>query len=277
MMESSLWVLKVILSRFPDSEREQLERFLSTKEKEELQSVEKPEVDIEIEETPLLDRLHWSWLLPEMQNLSQKEQKLFLGAFPHATRENLCRELNITSIPKDTNKIVKEFVQHSILQHLATEKLLPVYCLPPNPISDLLKLDKQKFVSLIDTLALSDLAAELKQIVETKILKKIYSFFSVEEMKYLKKAAANFSQQSRLDLKKWDGTEKSLRNLLHKRGLAKLAVALHSQHPDFIWYVCHQLDIGRGSAVEKIAAQTFPPMQKDDAIHQIQEIIKGLA
>jgi hypothetical protein len=253
MIQSSEWVLKAILNRYPAASREALERFLPRAERERLDAMPSTTLETDVEEPPLLERVHWSWLLPMLESQSPQEQKLFLNVLPLYAQENICRELS---------KPFQEFAAEKFSESLTGEEveLLPVYFLPASPLSPLLRLDKQKLVQLIDALSFNDLALELRQIVETKILKKIYSFLSEEEKKSLKKAATHEKGTpfSRLPLEKWNGTEKSLRLLLHRRGLARLGAALSIQHPDFIWYVCHQLDIGRGKTLEKLSLSQPP-------------------
>ena len=45
---------------------------------------------------------------------------------------------------------------------------------------------------------------------------------------------------------------------MHKKGLKRLAFSISNEHPDFIWYVCHHLDIGRGNALYKYCAKKAP-------------------
>jgi hypothetical protein len=278
-MTNSEWVLKAILNRYPAVSRESLERFLPKTEKARLDAMPSTNLETDVEEPPLLERVHWSWLLPMLESLSLRDQKLLLSALPSHTKENLCRELKIKTLPKEElSKSFQEFAAQTLTDSLTGEpvELLPVYFLPPTPLSRLLHLDKQKLVQLIDSLALNDLAWELRQIVETKILKKIYSFLSEEEKKSLKKAASIQKPfaVSRLPLEKWNGTEKSFRLLLHKRGLARLGAALSTQHRDFIWYVCHQLDIGRGKALEKLSKSESAKGTSLMIIHQIEELLQ---
>ncbi len=282
MMNSNEWVLKTILNRYPAPYQKSLELFLPQDERIRLEAMPSSGVDTDIEEQPLLKRVHWSWLLPILKTLTLQEQKLFLNALPSQSKEHLHHELNIKMLPREPlARIVQEFVMQTLEERLIGEslQLLPVYFLPPSPLTPLLHLNKQQFVQLIDFLSLNDLATELMQIVETKILKKIYSFLSEEEKKFLKKAAHIKQPFSlpRLPLKKWDGTEKSFRHLLHRRGLARLGIALTAEHPDFIWYICRQLDIGRGRALEKfskseLARGTSPPIA-----HQIEKLLKEIA
>ena len=146
-------------------------------------------------------------------------------------------------------------------------------CLPSAPLNSLLYLSKKELIALIDDLAMYDLAAELRQIVETKILKKIYSLLSEEQKKLLKMAVAQRETISfpRLGLDRWDRTEESLRYLLHRRGLVRLGAALSGQDPDLIWYLCHRLDIGRGSALFKFCENKNIPGFTDIVLGQIEE------
>jgi len=279
MMQANEWVLKSILNRYPAEGRKALQRFLPESERLRLGAMPSTQVETDVEEPPLLERVHWSWLLPLLENQPLRDQKLFLSALPPFAREHLSRELKIRTAPaEELNKIVEEFAIQTLTESLTgeTNQLLPVYLLPPTPIAALLKLDKQELVELIDALSLIDLAVELRQIVETKILKKIYSFLSEEEKKSLKKAAAlkQTKPAARLPLEKWDGSEKSFRTMLHKRGLARLAAALSCQYPDFTWYICHQLDIGRGTALAKLSASEVAKGTCQPIVHQIEEILK---
>jgi len=111
---------------------------------------------------------------------------------------------------------------------------------------------------LVDLLSLQDLAAELRHTVETKTLKKIYSFLTKEEQKRLKEISSqkDLLHAARLSLGRWDGTEESLRLKLHKRGLARLGIALSGLDPQFVWYLCHQFDIGRAALIKMAIKQT---------------------
>lgn len=277
-MNSSEWVLKAILNRYPAATKE-IERFLPKAEKERLDAMPSFSPATDVEELPLLDRVHWSWLLPTLEPLTARDQKLFISALPPHAKENLCRELHIKMPPaEELGRTVREFAVQTLEVSLTGEpaEILPVYFLPPTQLKPLLDLDKKQLVELIDSLSLIDLAVELRQIVETKILKKIYSFLSEEEKKSLKKVA-HVKQPftvSRLPLDKWDGEEKSFRLLLHKRGLARFSAALSTQHPDFIWYICHQLDIGRGRALAKLSESEAAKLASIPIIHQIEEMLR---
>lgn len=286
MIDSTEWVLKAILSRLPDSEREALEKHLSEERIAKLSQMPSlANLELDTTEPPLIDRVHWSWLLPFLKTVPAKEQKLYLSALPYSFQENLIRELGVRMSAKETlTPVAKEYLLKLLIEDLtgSPNRLLPVYFLPSSPLTPLLHLHKADAIRLVDFLSLYDLAAELRQIVETKILKKIYSFLSEEEKRFLKKEASRLKEAQspiRLGLEKWDGNEKSFRHLLHKRGLARLSAALIGQHPDFIWYVCHQFDIGRGNALQKFleAEKEAGEKASEPFVKQIEDVLREIA
>ena len=156
------------------------------------------------------------------------------------------------------------------------DRLLPVDYLPPSPLNKHSEPSKAQLINLIDLLAMHDLAVEIRQIVETKILKKIYSFLSEEQRRFLKLTAARHevSPPPKIGLDRWDGNEESLRHLLHKKGLARLGSALSGQDPSLAWYVCHLLDIGRGSALFKLCEREGSASAVDTAVRQVEELLE---
>jgi hypothetical protein len=271
-------VLKAFLSRCPAKKRKALEQFLSPKIQQKIETIpsfpQKEEAAREIS----LEDIHWSWFIPTLKTYSVREQKLFLSALSPDMCEHLARELELASIPKeDLKDRGAVFLKQTLLSHLIghQNRLLPPEYLPISPLKPLLSLTKKQLVRLIDFLSLYDLAAELRQIVETKILKKIYSLLSEEQKKFLKIAMVHKEPFSlpRLKFDKWDGSEDTFHLLLHKRGLARLGAALSTQDPDLAWYVCHQLDIGRGNALFKLCAQEMAPDVADEIVRQIEELL----
>jgi hypothetical protein len=271
-------VLKAFLSRCPPDKKERLESFLSQNIKQKLEAIPSFPKEKEMEKGISLDQIHWSWFIPTLKSYSIKEQKLFLSALTSQVRENLAQELGFASAPKEE---LREFGISFLRQTLLTSlighrsRILPPDYLPESPLKPLLRLSKKKLIRLIDFLSLYDLAAELRQIVETKILKKIYSLLSEEQKRFLKMAMAHKEPYPlpRLKLEQWDGSEDSLHLLLHKRGLARLGAALSTEDPDLAWYVCHQLDIGRGNALFKLCAREAALDISDGIIRQVEELL----
>ncbi len=75
-----------------------------------------------------------------------------------------------------------------------------------------------------------------------------------------------------MGLDKWEGSREAFRHLLHRRGLARLGAALSGQDPDLVWYVCHQLDIGRGNTLFKLCLKESLPGISELIARQIEEL-----
>jgi hypothetical protein len=273
-------VLKAFLSRCEPEKKRALEKFLPESVREKLDSL--PEMPEEVKPDKflhgqILENVHWSWFLPTLKMYPETEQKLFLSALSPYAAKNLAKALTLSLNGTDMSEVGRAFLRKTLLDSLLGPKdqLLPRDYLPPSQVHKLLNLSKKELTRLIDFLSLHDLAAELRQIVETKILKKIYSLLTEEERKFLKTAMAHKDPFTlgRLGLDRWDGSEESLRTLLHKRGLARFGAALSGQNPDFIWYICHQLDIGRGNALHKLCAKESIHGITDAILRQVEELL----
>lgn len=257
-----------------------LEKFLPESERRELEELPPFTEEVRPDRFTngnVLEKVHWSWFLPTLKAYPETEQKLFLSAVDSYAAKNLARALILSSNGQEMSEIGRLFIRKILLDSLLGphDRLLPKEYLPPSPLKGLLNLSKKELTRLIDLLSLHDLAAELRQIVETKILKKIYSLLSEEERKFLKLAMAHKDPFAlgKLGMDRWDGSEESLRTLLHKRGLARFGAGLSGQDPDFIWYICHQLDIGRGTALHKLCAKEPIHGVTDAIIRQIEELL----
>ncbi len=279
MRKASEIVLKAFLSRCPPERKGALENLLPSEERHRLDRIPTPPEPLPdgFNSDNLLEKVHWSWYLPTLKTYPQEEQKLFLSSLDHHATKNLARALVLSPTAEPVSDVARAFLRHHLISSLRepNNPLLPIDYLPTTPLKPLLALSKREFIRVIDFLALHDLAAELRQIVETKILKKIYSFLSEEERKFLKAVSTQQDPlvPTRIGLDRWDGSEEGLRALLHRRGLARLGVALSGQDPDFVWYICHQLDIGRGNALFKLCAKEPIPGISEGIIRQIEELL----
>ncbi len=272
-------VLKAHLNEQPPGVREALLRFLPKSEQTYL--AELP--DIQENKTSLfspLEKVHWSWFLPTLKAFSEREQLLFLSVLdPHA-REQLRASLSLKGNDEELTEMAKAFLREQLLHSLVglESQILPIEYLPDSSLNRLLNLTKKELIRLIDFLALYDLAYEVRQIVETKILKKIYSLLS-EEQKNLLRQITIYKESNalpRLGIEKWEGAEESLKIMLHRRGLTRLSLALAGQDHDLTWMICHQLDIGRGGTLFKLCAREKKSAAGDAAERQIEELLNLL-
>ena len=280
MDERNKLVLKALLTRLSDEQRRLLESFIPESEKELISNL--PSFDKETESTDFsnrsfLDKVHWSWLLPTLKSYKAKEQQLFISVLTSHAQDELRKILKLKTSSPDVTELGKGYVQNLLLESLVgpTSKILDPEFFPSSPLNRLCKITKKQLVQLINHLALYDLAFELRQIVETKILKKLYSLLTDEQKKILSKLTAHTdpTHLPKLGLDRWDGTEETLKILLHRRGISRLGIALSGQNEDLIWTICHHLDIGRGSALLKACAKEAISGLSDVIIKQIEELL----
>ncbi len=256
MKDASQWVLHAFLSYLPHKEKEALLRFLPDKTKKELQTFPKVTTAISLDPftfPTLLHEVHYSWFLPTLKSYTPKEGEFFLTALSPDQSKGLRKQEEILLSKIKITEIGKKFISFHLLQSLLGEEntLIPKEYLPDSELNILALLKKKNLVLLTNYLSLYDLAAELRQIVETKILKKIYSLLSEDQKNFIKTIMLQKEelQLPRLRLDRRELKQESLRSMLHMRGLTRLGIALSQEHPDLLWYVVHTLDIGRGTAL----------------------------
>lgn len=282
MRSSERMILNAFLSRHDEQKRDRLLSYLSEKEKGKITQMlpfRDGVLPEEFSSDSMLEGVHWSWFLPTLKSYAPTEAEFFLAALDPTSARPLTELVPCKIAKEPLTPIGKAYLRRILLDSLIGphDRLIPAELLPPSPLNSLLKLSKKKLILLIDLLSMHDVASEVKQIVETKILKKLYSFLSEAEKKFLKHAAAKPEPFSlpKIGLERWDGTKEALRHVLHRRGLGRLAVALSGQTPALIWYVCHQLDIGRGNTLFKMSTKEAVPTVIEAAARQVEELLEN--
>jgi hypothetical protein len=258
-------ILRACLCRSPD--RAALERFLPENEKQLLDSL--PHYETAEFHNPV--EIHWSWFAPILKEYSAKEQKLFLQCFDPYDAKRLSEFLKIKPAADELPEMMRNFLRTQLLP----DRALPPQYLSPSPLNRILLLGKKELLNLINGLSLYDLSYEFRQILETKNLKKLYSLLSEEQKELLAKITPPADQRplQRLGLDQWKGTAEELRLLLHRRGLARLGIAICGSDEDFCWTLCHKLDTGRGGSLHKLYSKQ-PLAETAKTIEQIDELLR---
>lgn len=274
MRSSSYAVLQLFLNKCSGEKQNRLKSFLPADVQAELNAIPPLKEQIELKDFSyrhLLDDVHYSWMIPIMESYTKLEQGFFLQSLNGDILKNL--EALFPATKTRISETGKEFLQSLLIQSLIgqTQTLLPKKALPLSSSSFLLGYFKDELVELIDYLALYDLALEMRRIVETKILKKIYSFLSEDKWSYLEKLMT-YKESFSLPRFRIPSKEDEFHLALHKRGLKRLGSAISNEHPDFIWYICHHLDIGRGNALYRYSAKKAPPPIAESMRKNILEI-----
>lgn len=212
-------------------------------------------------ETEILSNLHYSWLRKMFPSEEKSKMLLRLPCLSEKQKKGLA-ELSDLPLPASlASDLVNKFYCSKVVSDLKLPKILPADYLPESPFNRLLKLNKNQLIEIVDHLGIYDLAHELRHIVATKNLKNIYKCLSPKHQQFLRQClhAKDKVITPKLHLDQWNGEEKPLKNLLHRRGLMRLAIALSGQHPDLIWLLAHRLDTGRGQILlDQVKKEEIP-------------------
>lgn len=224
-----------------------------------------------------IKRIHWSWLKPFLSQQSKKMLPLFISSLPKEQAQKLSTAFKISPIEN-----ISPPLKHFLLQQVSAavvdpNVLLPPY-LPESPLNDLVKLSKSELLTLIDYFGLYDLAETIRQIVDKRYIKQIYSCFSIRKQEFLRQA---LHQRERLipthiNLEKWKGDCLELKQTVHLRGLLRLGMALSDQHPDLIWLIGHTLDTGRAAVLSECSKKEKAPGIAPALTHQLMNLMNFL-
>jgi len=225
----------------------------------------------------LLDRIHYSWLAPFIRTLASSEIPLFLGALNEVQSEGLASLLGfegpLSTLTKMGKRAIREMLRTQLLHN---QELLPLAFLPKSPYNPLLTLTFHQLTRIVRFLGLHDLAFEMRQIIATKELKKIFSCLSKKEGDYLNSLLLHKEPLvfQRLFLKQWDGSKEHLHKLLDERGLDRLGHAVYDESESFIWYLTHSLHMHQGALLLKYKKK--PTHARGDEIlrRQVETLLK---
>lgn len=225
-----------------------------------------------------LMHIHTSWLAPFLRSLSEHEIKLFLSCLSLEQIKHLKQSLLLTNTLPVLSNLGKDFLKKIFFKKIVSIDLLPIACLPQNPLNDLLELSFSELNSLIELLGMHDLSIEIRHIIETAKLKSIYSFLTKAQTTFLKtllhkKEPVSFKK---MGLLAWNGDKEALRWMLLQRGVNRIAKSLYDQSPSLLWYVSHRLDAEMGSLLIKLCTALDHPRAADILANQVIELMSAL-
>lgn len=226
-----------------------------------------------------LSQTHFSWLTPLLRSLPEGDIKLFLGSLNESQQNGLKTSLLFSTHIPPLSSLGKKFLRTQLFSTLLDqEDVLPLSCLPLTPLNDLLSMNYEELISLIDLLSMHDLAVEIRQIIDTTKLKRIYALLSAAQTNFLKtliyrKEPVVFKK---LELTKWDGRTETLTSSLEQRGINRLAKALYTEDRSLLWYVSHHFDINRGAMLINLCTPLDHPRAATLLAEQVIDLIQAL-
>lgn len=224
----------------------------------------------------ILSRIHYSWLLPILQNLPEPEQKLFLSVVPVELSTKLTFLLSCGSQDSSVPPIMQEFARTYLIKELLQGiSYLSLETLPQHPLNRLLELPSKNLKELITTLGLHDLAIEMKKLIRSSILKHLQESLSPNEWLYIRKLQNKGEniQLSSLHLDKWNGETSALRRLIFMCGINRLAKALYPCHHLLLWNISHRLNKTVHSSLYALHTDIKNKRIKEKLVHDILELI----
>lgn len=252
MNNKSLLTLKTLACQYYGSPAEALVSYLPP-EKQAMFSIETKNVDLEallFSRNNFLAMVHPSWLSKLLSSFDATTQKYVTATLP---QEN---------IPKiEMDELWKPFFLKLLLDRLYPQETLPLVLLPPSDLDILTTLSHDQIVATATFLGLNDLAEELRNVIDKNVLKKVYSLLSKEQRPFL---TSLLKQKDKIVFQKQKSiirqikSKLHLQQLLHRRGLIRLGIALSQEDHSFIWHICHILDCTRGQFVEKVSLGQAP-------------------
>lgn len=226
------------------------------------------------------ESIHYSWFVEPLEPLSTETKQLFLSLLEKKQADKICQLLEIKHARVAYSPFMRPFLINELKKKIQKGvEIINQDYLPPSEFAPLLTLKKQQLFNLIDLLGVHDLSADLRQIVDKEMLRKIYNALSAEQLQFLHYCTKQPIKwvSPKISLSSWDGAKKRLQHILHGRGLIRLGRALYDENESFKWLLLHRLDIGRAGVIEKIFRQkqdlTLIPYFKNQLLHILRRYI----
>lgn len=228
-----------------------------------------------------VESIHFSWFYEPLKTFKPETQQLFLSLLPEKKAVELAKMLSLHKKRISYSPFMRPFLMDEFKKktHRGIEVVSEEH-LPPSELNALLKLNKKELLYLIDLLGVHDLSADLRQVVDKELLRKIYAALSNEQLRFLHYCTKQPMKwvSPKLGLPAWNGSKDKLQRMLHGRGLIRLGRALFDEDESLKWHLLHRLDIGRAGIVEKIFRQkqdaALTPYFKNQVLHIVKRYQK---
>lgn len=225
-----------------------------------------------------IGKIHYSWLLPAIQNLHPSLQQCALSVLSKQQAAKIAQILK-QPLPESTIALpIRKYFVKTLYDLVAQRTVLPPEFLPKTLLTPLIKLRKQEILEIVDFLGIYDLAEEIRHMIDKKRLAALHACISTKQRQFLTLCLKQKEKIAtpRLELDYWDGSSKKLDESLHRRGLMRLAKALHGQHPDLIWHITHTIDTGRGAIIMQFLSIETPATITSILVQQVMNVLKFL-
>lgn len=244
-------VLKTLFNRYDADIQEKLLKFLPPESKTKLMETNVQSsnlLPLLYQHQDTLERMHYSWIKPLLQHFPEQLVPLLINSLKYEQALGFKSHLNSEM---ELPQTIKFFFQNQLYTLIDVIHRQPLELLPVTEMTPLAYMDKQDLMNIFDFLGLYDLSSEVRRIVNNAHLKNIYACLTPKQFHYLKfcmhQKEKLITPSLGIDHSKQDCPK--LKQLIHRRGLLRLAKAMCGQPKDLVWYIAHVLDTGRGKVL----------------------------
>jgi len=282
MQTKSCLMLRLLIEQFDQGSQDALIQSLPPDTQEQIRSIDtqgRAAKDAIISPLDCLSTMHYSWLEQCLKTYPSTLKAVMVSALPKQAIPPLKALLSINgSLPAISNQRIRAFLLRQLYQKLGGSKPPPLSLIPSSKMNVLLKLEKHRFVELIDLLGIYDLAEKMRHIVDKEKLQAIRNSLSPKRREFLSYCLQQIEkvQVSELDITQWKGDTKQLMNMLHRRGLLRLGKALSGESPALLALLCLKLDTGRGTILKKCYNEQELPNITPLLAEQVLSIVRYL-
>jgi len=225
-----------------------------------------------------LSRIHYSWMAPFLRSLPENEIKLFIASLTPKQIKGLKQSLLLSNTLPAPSPLGLSYLKKTLFEVIAKQDLIPIQCLPDDPLNELLNLSHEELTSLIELLSMHDLSIEIRHIIETSKLKEIYSLLSKAQTTFLKTLVHRKEPVSfkKMGLMGWTTDKDGLRFMLLQRGLNRIAKSLYGKSPSLLWYVAHRLEEEKGQLLMKLCTALDHPLAQSLLSQQVVDLMSSL-
>ncbi|MCH9630960.1 MAG: hypothetical protein S4CHLAM37_09710 [Chlamydiia bacterium] len=282
MKEIDWYIFKDFLDCADEEKKSKLIQHLADEEKEEVLST--PQLPLHPSKglpnfSERLASIHYSWLTPLLEKMYDEDRYLFISVLSEKQQEKLYKYFDLTKDVDTLSDIGKEYISSKLYHYFVKkhQNIIPIECLPDDPLNDLLDLTRNELLHLVDHLSMHDLSIEMKTMIDASHFMKIESLLTFEQKQYLRKLGKSIEPIAfkPIGLNHWDGDEKLLKKILHQRGLNRLSKALSASHISLLWHLSHKLDMGRASIVKTLFKELKNKKAQQILVSQVCELIES--
>ncbi len=208
---------------------------------------------------PVLDKVHPSWILPQLQTRTPFEIGCLLSSLQPDQAASIKSTLHYMRPFPHLTALGKAYLRSDLLQKIpGIENVIPLPALPHSRFNPLASFSFRDLVRLSFLLGLKDLSQYFRQIIDKAKLKTIEQALSPEDWQTVRQLSTKKDPLSsgKQGFDTWDGRPEKLRMLVEQLGINRLAKALYNEHPSLLWYVMHNLDMPRAAFFHKVCTQS---------------------